>query len=94
MTTLYDKGYAEVALGIRNAETLGLLDHVRANELRQLVSDWFDQKEEEDNEIQESSLESLGRWGISVMGNEADQGEAMEKAGVVFSSEKLEGIVL
>lgn len=31
---------------------------------------------------------------IPVMGNEADQGEAMEKAGVIFSDEKLEGIVL
>lgn len=89
MTTLYDKGYAEVALGIRNAETLDLLDHVRANELRQLVSDWFDQKEREDEEIRTSSLDKLFSWG-----NEADQGEAMERAGIVFSSEKMTGIVL
>jgi len=29
-----------------------------------------------------------------VLGNEADQAEAMEKAGVVFSSEKIRGVVL
>lgn len=31
---------------------------------------------------------------IPVLGNEADRGEEMEKAGVIFSDEKLEGIVL
>lgn len=31
---------------------------------------------------------------IPVLGNEADQAEAMEKAGVVFSSEKIRGVVL
>ena len=89
MTTLYDKGYAEGALGIRNAETLELLHHVRADELRQHVSVWFDQKEREDEEIRTSALDKLFSWG-----NEADQGEAMERAGVVFSNEKMTGIVL
>lgn len=31
---------------------------------------------------------------IPVLGNEADQAEAMERAEVIFSDEKLEGIVL
>lgn len=89
MTTLYDKIFAEVAEGINKAELLGYLDHVRANELKQIVSDWIDQKEEEDNDIQEGSMEALMNWG-----QEAELGEAMERAGVVFSNEKMTGIVL
>lgn len=89
MTTLYDKIFAEVAEGINKAELLGYLDHLRANELKQIVSDWIDQKEEEDNDIQEGSMEALMNWG-----QEAELGEAMERAGVVFSNEKMTGIVL
>lgn len=89
MTTLYDKIFDEVAEGINKSELLGYLDHLRANELKQIVSDWIDQKEEEDNDIQEGSMEALMNWG-----QEAELGEAMERAGVVFSNEKMTGIVL
>lgn len=63
MTTLYDKIFDEVAEGINKAELLKYLDHVRANELKQIVSDWIDQKESEDNEIKEDSMDKLMNWG-------------------------------
>lgn len=67
----------------------GTIDQLRNEELRALVSDWLFDKEREDEEIRTSALDKLFSWG-----NEADQGEAMEKAGIVFSSEKMTGLVL
>lgn len=89
MTTLYDKIFDEVAEGINKAELLRYLDHVRANELKQIVSDWLDEKEREDEDIKAEAMTKLFSWG-----DEADQAEALERAGVVFSSEKMTRLVL
>jgi len=87
--TVYNTIFHRMCDAIDSLTSDGTIDQLRNEELRALVSDWLFDKEREDEEIRTSALDKLFSWG-----NEADQGEAMERAGVVFSSEKLEGIVL